>query len=106
MKSAVLPGGENFLGPAGLREALLARKALFIQAMTEKLLAYALGRQIEAADMPTVRAIVRQAGADDYRWGSIIGGIVESRPFLMRTASPPPAAPDARIALQETRSQP
>jgi hypothetical protein len=84
--SGVLPSGEKFDGPAGLREALLARKEQFVQAMTQKLLAYALGRQIEVYDMPTVRKIVRDARADDYRWQSIIDGIVKSGPFLMRMA--------------------
>ena len=58
-----------------------------MQAMTQKLLAYALGRQIEAYDMPTVRKVVHNARADDYRWLSIIEGIVKSEPFLMRTAA-------------------
>ena len=84
--SGVLPSGVKFEGPAGLRDALLARKEQFVQAMTEKLLAYALGRQIEAYDMPTVRKIVREARIDNYSWRSIIGGIVKSGPFLMRTA--------------------
>jgi hypothetical protein len=97
--SGVLPNGTAFTGPTGLRDALLTRKEEFIGAMTEKLLAYALGRQLEAYDMPTVRAIVRDARTDDYRWRAIIGGIVRSKPFLMR--SPPagslPAA-GARVA--------
>jgi hypothetical protein len=86
--SGVLPNGTEFVGPVGLRNALLARKEQFVQAMTEHLLAYALGRQLEAYDMPTVRKIVYDARADDYRWRSIISGIVKSEPFLMRTAAP------------------
>jgi len=86
--SGVLPNGTKFDGPIGLRNALLARKEQFVQAMTEHLLAYALGRQLEAYDMPTVRKIVYDAQADDYRWRSIIGGIVKSEPFLLRTAAP------------------
>ncbi|HVY34789.1 MAG TPA: DUF1592 domain-containing protein, partial [Caulobacteraceae bacterium] len=88
--SGVLPNGTKFVGPNGLRDALLARKEQFVQAMTQKLLAYALGRQIEAYDMPAVRKVVHDARKDDYRWQSIIGGIVKSEPFLMRTA---PVAP-------------
>jgi hypothetical protein len=72
---------------------LLARKEQFVQAMTQKLLAYALGRQIEAYDMPTVRKVVHNARAEDYRWQSIIGGIVKSEPFQMRTGPPASAAP-------------
>ena len=86
--SGVLPNGTKFSGPTGLRDALLARKEQFVQAMTENLLAYALGRQLEAYDMPTVRKVVHDARADDYRWGSVISGIVKSEPFLMRTAAP------------------
>ncbi|HWA23630.1 MAG TPA: DUF1592 domain-containing protein, partial [Caulobacterales bacterium] len=93
--SGVLPNGTAFTGPIGLRDALLARKEQFVQAMTQKLLAYALGRQLEAYDMPTVRKIVRDARADDYRWQSIIGGIVKSGPFLMRTAPTETAAAPA-----------
>ena len=84
--TGVLPNGTKFEGPTGLRDALLARKEQFVQAMTQKLLAYALGRQIEAYDMPAVRKVVHDARKDDYRWRSIIGGIVKSEPFLMRTA--------------------
>ena len=88
--SGVLPDGTKFSGPTGLRDALLARKEQFVQAMTQKLLAYALGRQIEAYDMPSVRNVVHQARSDDYRWQTIIGGIVKSEPFLMRAG---PLAP-------------
>ena len=52
--------------------------------MTEKLLAYALGRRLEYYDRPAVRQIVRSAAAQDYRWSSLILGIVNSPPFLMR----------------------
>ena len=58
--------------------------------MTQKLLAYALGRQIEAYDMPTVRKSCVMHATDDYRWQSIIEGIVKSEPFLMRTAPTEP----------------
>jgi hypothetical protein len=53
---------------------------------TEKLLTYALGRGVEYYDHPWIRRIVRQAEADDYRWSSLILGIVESTPFQMRKA--------------------
>jgi hypothetical protein len=54
--------------------------------MTEKLLTYALGRTVEADDMPAVRTVVRSAAADDYRFSSIVRGIVTSVPFQMRRA--------------------
>ena len=52
--------------------------------MTEKLLAYALGRKLDYYDKPAVRKIVRDAAAQEYRWSSLILGIVESPAFLMR----------------------
>ena len=58
-------------------------------AMTEKLLTYALGRGLEPSDMPVVRSIVKKAAQDDYRFASIITGIVESPLFQMRTRLEP-----------------
>jgi hypothetical protein len=84
--TATLPGGATIQGPVGLRRALLDRREQFVRALTEKLLAYALGRGLEPQDMPTVRTIVRRAAAHDYRWSSIVSGIVRSTPFLMRTS--------------------
>ena len=52
-----------------------------------QLLAYALGRGLTHADRPTVRAIVRAAAADDYRWSALVAGIVKSPAFLMRNAA-------------------
>ena len=60
----------------------------FVATVTEKLMSYALGRRLEYYDRPAVRRIVQRSEADDYRWSSIILGIVESPSFLMRTASP------------------
>jgi hypothetical protein len=52
--------------------------------MTKKLTTYALGRGVEYYDMPAIRAIVRDAATQDYRWSSLILGIVKSMPFQMR----------------------
>ena len=82
--SGNLPDGTVFEGPAGLRTLLLERREQFIGTLTEKLLAYALGRGPEYYDRPTVRAIARSAASDNYRWSSIITGIVQSTPFRMR----------------------
>ena len=83
--SAVLADGTtSFDGPAGLRQVLLDRSEQFVETVTEKLLTYALGRGIEHYDRPVIRAIVRAAAKDDYRWSSLILGIVESTPFRMR----------------------
>jgi Protein of unknown function (DUF1592)/Protein of unknown function (DUF1588)/Protein of unknown function (DUF1587)/Protein of unknown function (DUF1585)/Protein of unknown function (DUF1595) len=80
--SGVLPDGTRFEGPAGLREVLLSRRALFVETFTERLLTYALGRGVEEYDRPVIRKIVREADAP--RWSSIILGIVKSTPFQMR----------------------
>ena len=82
--SGNLPGGESFDGVAGLRRALLDRPEVFIGTLTEKLLIYALGRGVEPADGPAVRAIVDAAAGDGYRFSSLVLGIVQSPPFQMR----------------------
>ena len=84
--SAVLPDGTRLEGAAGLRSFLLSRSDQFVRTVTEKLLTYALGRDIEHFDAPVVRQIIRAAGADDYRWSSVILEIVKSMPFQMRRA--------------------
>jgi len=82
--SGVLPDGTKFDGPAGLREVLTGKREMFVETATERLLTYALGRGVEGYDHPVLRKIVRGAAADDYRWSSIILGIVNSAPFQMR----------------------
>ena len=79
-----MPSGEELDGFVGLREYFESKQ--FVTNLTEKLMAYALGRRLEYYDRSTVRHIVRGAEADDYRWSSIIAGIVESPAFLMRKA--------------------
>jgi hypothetical protein len=71
-------------GLDGLRRLLLRRPEQFPTTVTEKLLAYALGRRLEYYDRPAVREIVRAAAAEDYRWSSLILGIVRSPTFLQR----------------------
>ena len=82
--SGVLPDGTEFDGPAGFRSALLNYREEFLQTAIEKLLTYALGRGTEYYDMPTVRAIRREADRSDHRWSTVILGIVKSTPFQMR----------------------
>jgi hypothetical protein len=82
-----LPGGARFDGPGGLRGLLLERREQFVSALTEKLLAYAVGRGAKSYDRPAIRGVVRDAAADDYRWSSIIVGIVQSTPFRMRRSN-------------------
>jgi hypothetical protein len=76
--------GTNFNGAAELRKLLLTRQAEFVTTVTRKLLTYALGRGAEYYDMPAVRQIIRQAAPTDYRWSSVVSGIVNSVPFQMR----------------------
>jgi hypothetical protein len=78
------PGGVEVDGFSGLRAMLLAKDRQFVTNVTEKLTGYGLGRMVEYYDKPTIRQIVKSAAADDYRWSSIIMGIVESPAFLMR----------------------
>ena len=85
--AATLPSGRRVEGMAGLRAWLLERPEQFAGTVTEKLLSYALGRGLEHADRPTVRAVVREAAADDYRWSALVGGIAKSPAFLMRNAA-------------------
>jgi mono/diheme cytochrome c family protein len=80
--SGATASGTKIEGLAGLRALLLDRPEQFPRTVTEKLMAYALGRRLEYYDRPAVRKIVRDAAVSDYRWSSIILGIVESPNFL------------------------
>ena len=82
--SGKLVDGTTVDGPVSLRNALLARSGAFTQTLTEKLLTYAIGRGVEYYDMPAVRSIVRESAPGDYRFSSLILGIVRSAPFQMR----------------------
>ena len=93
--SGSLPDGTTFDGVAGLRQALVSRADQFVRTLTERLLTYGLGRAVEHYDQPAVRAIERAAARDDYRFSSIVLGIVNSTPFQMRrppTGDAPAAA--------------
>ena len=82
--SAVMPDGTAFEGPTGLKGILLSRKDQFVEALTERLMTYALARGVEAYDMSAVRQVRYAAAKDDYRMQTIILGIVQSVPFTMR----------------------
>jgi hypothetical protein len=81
-----LADGTALDGPASLRNALLDRRDAVASTATEKLLTYALGRRVEYFDMSAVRTIVRDAARHDYRFSSLITGIVKSVPFQMKKA--------------------
>ena len=82
--SGVLFNGAKVDGPSTLRQMLLSRPQVFIGVFTEKLMTYALGRGVEYYDMPTVRSIVRNSAKDNYRFSSIVLGIVKSNAFQMK----------------------
>ena len=83
--SAITWRGTDIDSPGTFREALLRRgEGELVQTITEKLLTYALGRGVDYLDAPTVRHIVRDAARDDFRWSSLVLGIVESDPFQQR----------------------
>jgi len=79
--------GSKVTGLAGLRALLLEQPDQFPRTVTEKLLAYALGRRVEYYDRPAIRKIVRDASAENYRWSSLILGISKSPGFLTRASS-------------------
>jgi mono/diheme cytochrome c family protein len=87
--SGELPDGARFEGVVGLRRHLLRRPTLFVSTLTENLLTYALGRTLEYYDGPLVRAITREAAGDEYRFSSLILGIVRSAAFQMRSGQAP-----------------
>jgi hypothetical protein len=81
-----LPDGIEVDGVAQLEQGILERPDLFVMALTEKLMTYALGRPIAPTDGAAIRRIVRDAAGDDYRFSDLISGITRSTPFLMRTS--------------------
>ena len=84
--SAEFPDGTTFDGPAELRRLLMSHADDFLTTAIDRLLTYALGRGLEATDMPTVRQIKRDAADDDYRFAALVQGVVASPPFRMRMA--------------------
>ena len=81
-----LSSGQVVNGPVELRQAVLRQPDQFVQALTAKLMMYALGRELEYFDMPQVRAVVRTAARDDYRFASVVTAIVNSDAFRMQAA--------------------
>jgi hypothetical protein len=91
--SGAFVDGTGFSGPAQFRAGLIQYRDTFVTHAAGSLLAYALGRDMPRGapypyEMPAVRAIVREAAATDYRWASIILGIVKSEPFQMEEVVP------------------
>ena len=87
--TGALPDGSTFSNLVEFREALMRDPERFVGSFTEKLLTYALGRGVEYYDQPAIRRIVVEAAADDYRFSSVVMGIVQSLPFKSRRAAGP-----------------
>jgi cytochrome c551/c552 len=85
--SGELSDGTKVDGPATLRQALMQYSDQFVRTVTERLLTYGLGRGLQYQDMPVVRSIAREAARNNYRFSSLVLGIVKSAPFQMRTKS-------------------
>jgi len=85
--SGGLPGIGDFVGVAGLEEGLVSSPELFAGTLAEKLLTFALGRGVDYYDAPAIRQIVREAESNDFRFSSLILGIVKSVPFQMRNST-------------------
>jgi hypothetical protein len=82
--SAALPDGAVFSGPQGLKQYLLSRPDQFAVATVARLLTYAIGRELEVRDQPTIREIIRETHAGGYRFADLVAAIVNSVPFQMR----------------------
>ena len=82
--SGLFPDGVKFDGTAGLKAALLSHPEEFVSTVTEKLLMYALGRNVQYFDRPAVRAIMKEGARTNYTFASLVMGVVKSTPFQMR----------------------
>ena len=85
--SGTVFNGAKVDGPASLRQMLTSRPEVFVGVLIEKMLTYGLGRGVQYYDMPAVRSVVRDAGHNDFRFSSIVLGIVKSAPFQMKVKS-------------------
>jgi hypothetical protein len=90
--SVEMVDGTKFTGVEGLKSVLLKDPARFVNAVTEKLMMYAIGRNVQYYDAPSVRAVVRESATKNYTFASLVEGIVKSRPFQMRATAPAKAA--------------
>ncbi len=84
-----IPGGDTFNGPKELKEVLLKRKARFVENVTEKLLTFALGRELQPTDAPTVKAITADLAKNGYKFSTLIAGVAQSYPFQHRRNTRP-----------------
>ena len=96
--SATMPDGTPVNGPDQLRKALVAQSDQFVQTLTQKLLTYGTGRTMEWNDMPTIRGIVRSAAGDNYRFQTLLMGIIRSPQFMQRRVPADKPLPETRQA--------
>ena len=102
--AGTMANGAHIDGPASLRKAIADHPEQFVRTLTEALMTYALGRKLEAYDMPSVRAIVRKSSEENYTLASLIEGIVKSTPFQMKIKMAPAQAPAS--TAQQASSKP
>ena len=102
MRRASCPTAASIDGPEGVQALLTGRPELFVSALTEKLMMYALGRNVQYYDAPAVRAVVRAAASRNYEFSAIVEGIVASVPFQMRAGRAAAAATVAAAPTVET----
>jgi len=94
--SGQLADGTKVDGPVALRNAIMKHPEQFVRTLTEKMLTYGLGRGLEYYDMPTIRGIARDASRSDYKFSSLVLGIVKSTPFQMRRVQDAPVTARAQ----------
>jgi hypothetical protein len=102
--AGTMANGAHVDGPVSLRKAIADHPEQFVRTLTEALMTYALGRKLEAYDMPSVRAIVRKSSDENYTLASLIEGIVKSTPFQMKIKMAPAQAPAS--TAQQASSKP
>jgi len=99
--SGQMADGTRVDGVVSLREGILKRRDVFVRTMTEKLMTYAIGRGMTFHDMPVIRDILRKSATQDYRFSTIVLGIVNSTPFQMRIKpAQEPGRPTERVAAR------
>ena len=98
--SGQLADGTRVDGPVALRQAIMKHPELFVRTLTEKMMTYGLGRGLEYYDMPTVRRIAMDASGTNYKFSSVVLGIVNSTAFKMRRVQEAPSASLASVKVQ------
>lgn len=99
--SSKLADGTVVDGLAGVKQLILKDPQRFVAAVTDKLLMYGIGRNVQYFDAPAVRRIVRDAAANDYKFDALVLGVIQSAPFQMRTVKP-----DAKPDMNNERKNP